>query len=211
MFRQNPYNRYISNSQLIQLKPDLLQHKTEPPKQPELFKEKTEPHKEQPSLLFNKQLDQTTLIQQNEPLVNKQPEKIIEKVIEKLPEMTKFADRDELFTYLNTKFSKLDDALVAFRQEKKPSIESIITPTNTPNEKIENLLVNNQLNEKRKKKTYANVDDTMFLKLKEKYPNFPEDKKPDVVLDNDGNFYISKNRKKYILNNVNAMKIINNK
>jgi hypothetical protein len=44
------------------------------------------------------------------------------------------------------------------------------------------------------------IDDSLFTKVKEKYPNFPEDKKDILVVDNDGNFFISKKQNGHFFN-----------
>jgi hypothetical protein len=110
-----------------------------------------------------------------------------------------FLDKNELFEFLNTKFNKIDEALINYRQEKSQSIQKQ-PEINETKEKL-----------KKNKKVYANIDDSLYNKVKEKYPNFPDEKKENLVIDNDGNFYIDKKKKKIPLNNVNALKLINKK
>jgi hypothetical protein len=125
----------------------------------------------------------------------------------------KFLDKNEIFDFINTKFSKLDEALLSFKHERYPiKLEDEIEEKTVRKEKVRE--TNDTIEKniiKKQKKAYGNIDDNLFLQVKEKYPNFPEDKKDIVVIDNDGNFFINKNKKKIPLNNVNTLKLINKK
>lgn len=119
-----------------------------------------------------------------------------------------FLDKNELYEFINNKFTKLDDALLSFKQERYPTKlddNDIQTPIKNSNKSETKNIT------KRQKKIYENVDDSLFNKAKEKYPNIPDDKKSLISIDNDGNYYINKNKKKIPLNNVNALRLSNNK
>jgi hypothetical protein len=161
----------------------------------------------------------------SQPVIeNKQNEKSIEN--------KNFLDKNEFFEFMNTKFTKLDEALLSYKQEKYPANLSTIVNENNNNSNDLKLLnkkndrtkqnnvneeneirLDNQINKtnKRINKSYGLIDDTLFDKVKEKWPNFPEDKKDIVVIDNDGNFFLTQNKKKIPLNNVSALKLINKK
>jgi hypothetical protein len=131
-----------------------------------------------------------------------------------------FIDKDELYNFINSKFSKIDDALLSFKQERYPIKNDINDfqddEHDIKHDKKKELLKSRapfeeEKSNKKPKKSYETIDDSLFDKVKEKYPNFPEDKKHNIVIDNDGNFFINKNKKKLPLNNVNTLKIINKK
>ena len=142
------------------------------------------------------------------------PESIFENEI-KDDSKFNFIDKNELYEFINNKFSRLDEALLTYKQEKLPIKCEI--PNEIDNEKLlgnKEKLKYNKNNEnltKKQKKAYESIDDSLYDKVKEKYPNFPDDKKNNIVIDNDGNFFINKNKKKIPLNNVNTLRLINKK
>lgn len=124
-----------------------------------------------------------------------------------------FLDKNELYEFINSKFVKLDDALLSYKRQTNPPVKEIENVENKKAalEKTREVITDKLTAVKKQKRTFENVDDSLFTQVKEKYPSYPEDKKNLVVIDNDGNFYINKNKKKIPLNNINTLKLINNK
>lgn len=185
MFRQNSMYNYSQQSRYIPIY--MNQQPTQPNTQPAI---QPPPQVEEPKIIENK-------------IENKIEEPKVEKL--------NFLDKNELFEYMNTKFSKLDEALIHFKNEKYPVKEftEVVEDKKDVGIEIQSDKKTNKLLGKKKKKMYVMVDDNLFTQVKEKYPNFPENKKNDIVIDNENNFFISTGKKKIPLTNVSALKLIN--
>jgi hypothetical protein len=197
MFKFNPFN--IQQTKLIPVPQNI-------------------PNSNQPQLqilpVTNNQIKQN--LKEEEEYSSESSSEIVEKKSKKKKTTTpekgevdnKPFNKDEFFKFVTEKFTKLDEALISLKNEFKPSQQ------NEANEQVKNIsesLVNSKKEPKFKKNNYANIDDSHFNKLKEQYGNIPEDRKNDLYVDNNGKYYLHKNKKKLELNQVNALKLINKK
>jgi hypothetical protein len=126
---------------------------------------------------------------------------------ERLPTKLEEMNEDDEQIKLNTKRQR--EKYEIKEDIKKQEIKEEIKKQEINEDK--NIEEKKEIKHRKAKKSFGNVDDVLFEKVKEKYPSLPDDKKELIVVDNDGNFFISKNKKKLPLNNVNALKLINNK
>lgn len=146
-----------------------------------------------------------------EPIIKKIdsiPVKIDQEII---VDKIQFTDKNDIYEYIDTKFSKFDEALMMFKNNKYPHKEieeNIIPAEKTMLKKRQTDFTPEKINIKKKRKEYQTITEDLFTDIKDKYPQFPESEKPNIVTDGD-DFYLSKKNKKIPLNKMNVLKMIN--
>ena len=203
MFNRNNFFQQRNPNQYVKIEPSILQKNNESSFTPQSLNIQQQPITTQQPIV-----SQT-------PIVSQQP--IVQHIVEQpqIKETQKLFDKEEFYEFMNTKFNKFDEALTSFKTDFYSKQQSLIQQPTSIQQSCDDIKpttsVSKQNIPKRTKKSYANVDESLFTKLKEKYPTLPDERKESISIDNDGNYYFNKKNKKIPLNNVNVLKIINNK